>query len=129
MKRHRRTDGYRWSAASFGFASPEERQQADLFLADLIGRPQSGSAFAEDVAEDRAVADIRSRAIDGARARRTFLDEASITRAIDDRTSRPELRQLFDAGVAAAVPYRRRADARGTDMTAQLTFYWSAVDT
>jgi hypothetical protein len=141
MKGLPRTRGYRWSAASFGFVSAEERQQADLFFADLAGLPQSRAGlyrrrelldaareFVEDAAEDRAVVDIRSRAIESARARRTFLDEVAITRAIDDRTSRPELSQLFDAGVAAAVPYRRRADARGTDMTAQLTLYWGVVD-
>jgi hypothetical protein len=87
-----------------------------------------GREFAEDAAEDRAVADIRSRAVESARARRTLLDEATISRAINDRTSRPELGQLFDAGVAAAVPYRRRADARGTDMTAQLILYWGVID-
>ncbi len=143
MKRNlTRYDGG-WWAESFGAVSREEKYQAELFFADLVGRPHArrpllpgprvredieSPALTEDAAEDRTIVDLRQRAIENARARKSFLPESVITRAIDDRGTRPRLRQLFDACVAAAVPHRRRADARGPDMTAETTVYWGLVD-
>jgi hypothetical protein len=122
----------------FGFASDEARREADLFFADLMGyraRPRlredlGPEAFAEDAAEDRTRTDLRGSVIDRARgtSRKTFLSEPELTQAVDGRASRAELAQIFDTGVGAAAPSRRRYDASGASSDAALVMYWGVVD-
>lgn len=128
-----RRRGYAQDAVGFGFVSEERRREADLFYGDLMGAPsnrgrgaEAESIAAEDATEDRVRTDIRSKAVDRARTRSTFLSPSDVSTALGAGVTAATT-QALDAAVARAAPLRRQADADPPG-TAQLPAYWTLVD-